>query len=284
MTDLGRAAPDADLVQAVTTGRRRRWVSIGGCIVLAHVALALVAPLLPLQDTSEQHAGAVLQGASSAHWLGTDNLGRDVFARTLWGGRPSIGLALASVVLAALLGFVIGTFAALAGGWVDSVVMRVNDVLLALPSLLVLLLVASFIGRDSAVLIATLAVMYAPPIARLVRTASLNVLTRDFVVAARLRGASRWELVWGEVLPNIRGVVLTEVAMQFTWILLAFSSLSFLGLGASPPTPEWGLMIAESRTYMSITPLPVVAPVVMLATLVLGVNSMVDRNGVDGGA
>jgi peptide/nickel transport system permease protein len=283
MTDLGRAAPDDDLLRAVSTGGRRRWVSLGAFIVLAHVLLALIAPLLPLQDISEQHADAVLQGASSSHWLGTDNLGRDVFARTLWGGRPSIGLALASVVLAALLGFVIGTFAALAGGWVDSAVMRINDVLLALPSLLVLLLVASFIGRDSSVLIATLAVMYAPPIARLVRTVSLNVLTRDFVVAARLRGASRWELVWGEVLPNIRGVVLTEVAMQFTWILLAFSSLSFLGLGASPPTPEWGLMIAESRTYMSITPLPVVAPVVMLATLVLGVNSMVDRNGVDGG-
>jgi peptide/nickel transport system permease protein len=145
--------------------------------------------------------------------------------------------------------------------------------------LLVLLLVASFIGRDASVLIATLALMYAPPIARLVRTAALNVLTRDFVVAARLRGASRWELVAGEVLPNIRGIVLTEVAMQFTWILLAFSSLSFLGLGASPPTPEWGLMIAESRNYMTITPWPVVAPIVMLASLVLAVNALVDRNG-----
>jgi peptide/nickel transport system permease protein len=284
MTDLGRVAADDDLLRVVAAGRGRRWASIGAFIVLAHVLLALVVPFLPLQDVTQQHSDAVLQGPSSAHWLGTDNLGRDVFARTLWGGRPSIGLALASVVLAALLGFVIGTFAALAGGWVDTVLMRINDVLLALPSLLVLLLVASFVGRDTAVLIATLAVMYAPPVARLVRTVSLNVLTRDFVVAARLRGASRWELVSSEVLPNIRGMVLTEVAMQFTWILLAFSSLSFLGLGASPPTPEWGLMIAESRSYMSITAWPVVAPVVMLATLVLGVNSLVDRNGVDGGA
>jgi peptide/nickel transport system permease protein len=284
MTDLGRVAADDDLLRVVAAGRGRRWASIGAFIVLAHVLLALVVPFLPLQDVTQQHSDAVLQGPSSAHWLGTDNLGRDVFARTLWGGRPSIGLALASVVLAALLGFVIGTFAALAGGWVDTVLMRINDVLLALPSLLVLLLVASFVGRDTAVLIATLAVMYAPPVARLVRTVSLNVLTRDFVVAARLRGASRWELVSSEVLPNIRGMVLTEVAMQFTWILLAFSSLSVLGLGASPPTPEWGLMIAESRSYMSITAWPVVAPVVMLATLVLGVNSLVDRNGVDGGA
>ena len=282
MTDLGRVTGDDEVLHTSTRRRRHRWASLGGAIVAAHVVLAFVAPYLPLQDVSEQHSDAVLQGASSAHWFGTDNLGRDVFARTLWGGRPSIGLAAASVVLAALLGFLIGTFAAIAGGGVDKVMMRVNDVLLAVPSLLVLLLVASFIGREPLVLIVTLAVMYAPPIARLVRTASLNVLTRDFVVAARLRGASRWELVVGEVLPNIRGVVLTEVAMQFTWILLAFSSLSFLGLGASPPTPEWGLMIAESRTYMSINAWPVAAPVVMLATLVLGVNSLVDRNGVDG--
>jgi peptide/nickel transport system permease protein len=278
MTDLGRSSFELEQVGPLRPARRR-FASVAAAVILGHVVLALVAPLLPLQSVTKQNSDAVLSGISSAHWLGTDNLGRDVFARTLWGGRPSIGLALASVVLAALLGFLIGMVSAVAGGWIDEVLMRLNDVLLALPSLLVLLLVASFIGRDASVLIATLALMYAPPIARLVRTAALNVLTRDFVVAARLRGASRWELVAGEVLPNIRGIVLTEVAMQFTWILLAFSSLSFLGLGASPPTPEWGLMIAESRNYMTITPWPVVAPIVMLASLVLAVNALVDRNG-----
>ncbi len=280
MTDLARASFEP--VKFAAPGRRRAWLSVGAVIVFGHVLLAIVAPWLPLQPVAKQNSGAILQGPSAAHWLGTDNLGRDVLARTLFGGRPSIGLAVASVVLAAVLGFAIGMVASLAGGWVDEVLMRVNDVLLALPSLLVLLLVASFIGRDSGVLIATLALMYAPPIARLVRTASLNVLTRDFIVAARLRGASRRELVISEVLPNIRGVVLTEVAMQFTWILLAFSSLSFLGLGANPPTPEWGLMIAEGRGYMTIAPLPVVAPIVMLASLVLAVNSTVDRSSSDG--
>ncbi|MEI8238909.1 MAG: ABC transporter permease [Actinomycetota bacterium] len=278
MTDLSRSTFEPEL----NSPGRRAWISVPAVMVAAHVVLAFVAPWLPLQPVAQQNGDAILQGPTAAHWLGTDGLGRDVLARTLWGGRPSIGLALASVVVAALLGFLIGTAAALAGGWVDELVMRINDVLLALPSLLVLLLVASFVGRDASVLIVTLALMYAPPIARLVRTASLNVLTRDFVVAARLRGASRWELVVGEVLPNIRGVVLTEVAMQFTWILLAFSSLSFLGLGANPPTPEWGLMIAESRTYMTIAPLPVVAPIVMLASLVLAVNAIVDRRGSDG--
>lgn len=261
-----------------------RWRSHSGAtaIVCGHVVLAIAAPLLPLQSVTSQYAGAVLHSSNGAHWLGTDNLGRDVLARMLWGGRPSIGIAVSAVALAATLGFLVGTFSALTGGWVDTVMMRVNDVLLAMPSLLVLMLIASFVGRDAPVLVATLAVMYAPPIARLVRTVSLNVLTRDFVVAARLRGASRWEIVVGEVLPNIRAVMLTEVAMQFTWILLAFSSLSFLGLGANPPTPEWGLMIAESRGYMTVNPLPVLAPIVMLASLVLAVNSVVDRKGVAG--
>ena len=247
-------------------------------MVAGHILLALFVPLLPLQSPTAQDAAAVLQGASGAHWLGTDDLGRDVLSRTLWGGRPSIGIAFGAVLLAGLLGVLIGAAAALAGGWLDDVLMRVNDVLLALPSLLVLMLVASFIGRQPVVLTLTLAVMYAPPIARLVRGATLGVLGRDFVVAARLRGAGSGEIVVREVLPNIRGVVITEVAMQFSWILLAFSSLSFLGLGTTPPTPEWGLMVAVARTYININALPLLAPMVMLASLVLAVNSLIDRS------
>lgn len=257
------------------TWLRRIGVWVVGC----HVLLAFAVPLLGLQSTSAQEAGAVLEGVSSRHWLGTDHLGRDLLARTLWGGRPSIGVALAAVMGAAVLGVLIGMVAALAGGWVDDVLTRANDVLLALPSLLVLMLVASFVGRETSVLVLTLAVMYAPPIARVVRSASMLVLARDFVLAARLRGAGPAELVAGEVLPNIRRVLLTEVGMQFSWILLAFSSLSFLGLGSAPPTAEWGLMIAEGREFMTINPLPVVAPVVMLASLVLAVSSLVDRSG-----
>lgn len=268
------AVPDV----AAPVGRQRRWASVGAAVVVGHLLLAVVVPLLPLQSVTAQDATAILQGASSRHWLGTDDLGRDVLARTLWGGRPSIAIAAAAAVLAALLGGVIGAVAALARGWVDDVLMRVNDVLLALPSLLVLMLVASFIGRQPAVLVAALALMYAPPVARLVRGAALGVLERDFVVAARLGGASSSEIVIGEVLPNIRRVVATEVAMQFSWILLAFSALSFLGLGATPPTPEWGLMVSSARNYITINALPLIAPAAMLASLVLAVNALVDRD------
>jgi peptide/nickel transport system permease protein len=252
-------------------------MSAGAVIVGGHLLLALAASVLPLQSVVAQDSNAILQGASGAHWLGTDSLGRDVLSRTLHGGQPSIAVALVAVLLAAALGFGLGTFAALVGGWLDDAIMRVVDVLLAMPSLLVLMLVASFIGREPVVLVATLALMYAPPIARVVRGASGNVLTRDFILAARLRGASRRAIVVGEVLPNIAEVFITEVAMQFTWILLAFSSLSFLGLGTSPPTAEWGLMISDARGFITVSPLPLLAPVAMLASLVLGVNALVDR-------
>ena len=134
MTDLGRSSFELEQVGPLRPARRR-FASVAAAVILGHVVLALVAPLLPLQSVTKQNSDAVLSGISSAHWLGTDNLGRDVFARTLWGGRPSIGLALASVVLAALLGFLIGMVSAVAGGWIDEVLMRLNDVLLALPSL-----------------------------------------------------------------------------------------------------------------------------------------------------
>lgn len=119
--------------------------------------------------------------------------------------------------------------------------------------------------------------MYAAPIARVARSSTQALLARDFVRVARLQGGTRTSILIGEVLPNVWGVVFTEVTMQFTWILLAFSSLSFLGLGASPPTPEWGLMIAESRSYMTLNPLLVIAPILMLATLVLAIQALVDR-------
>jgi peptide/nickel transport system permease protein len=281
MTNLSRSLENDLLVSrplAKSARRNRRaWGTVSAAIVFAHLILALVAPLLPLQSITAQDAGSMLSGASRAHWLGTDSLGRDVFSRALYGGRPSIAIAVGAALIAALVGVVLGAWAAIAGGWVDEIVMRFVDVLLALPSLLVLLLVASFIGRDPTVLMATLAVMYCPPIARVVRGAVLGVLSRDFVTAARLRGTSRAGIILREVLPNVRGVVITEIAMQFTWILLAFSSLSFLGLGSNPPTPEWGWMIAEARTYLTINPLPLVVPMVMLASLVLAVNAAIDK-------
>ena len=215
-----------------------------------HALVALLAPYLPLLPTDTQNSAALLQQPSAAYWLGTDALGS---------------------------GIAIGSLAALAGGWIDEALSRVIDFMLALPTLILLLLISSFFGQDPVILSLVLGFMYAAPIARVARSSTQALLARDFVRVARLQGGTRTSILIGEVLPNVWGVVFTEVTMQFTWILLAFSSLSFLGLGASPPTPEWGLMIAESRSYMTLNPLLVIAPILMLATLVLAIQALVDR-------
>lgn len=242
-----------------------------------HALVAVLAPYLRLSATDSQNSAALLQGPSLNHWLGTDSLGRDVFSRLLHGGRPSLVIAFAATAISCLIGIVIGSLAALAGGWIDDALSRVIDFMLALPTLILLLLISSFFGQDPFILSVALGLMYAAPIARVARSATQTLLARDFVRVARLQGGSRLSILLGEVLPNVWRVMFTEVAMQFTWILLAFSSLSFLGLGASPPTPEWGLMIAESRSYMTLNPLLVIAPIVMLASLVLAIQALVDH-------
>jgi peptide/nickel transport system permease protein len=154
---------------------------------------------------------------------------------------------------------------------------RLLDFLLALPTLILLLLISSFFGQDPFVLSLALGLMYLAPIARVTRSTTQTLLARDFVRVARMQGAGNLAILRGEVLPNVGWVVFTEVTMQFTWILLAFSSLSFLGLGASPPTPEWGLMIAESRSYMTLNPILVISPILMLASLVLAIQALADH-------
>jgi len=247
------------------------------CVLGFHAIIALIAPLLPLAPTDEQGPGAMLQGFSATHWLGTDALGRDILSRVLHGGRPSLVIAVFATLLSAIIGVALGSLAAIAGGWIDEALARFIDFLLAVPTLILLLLIASFFGHDPFILTVTLGLMYAAPIARVARGSTQVLLARDFVRVARLQGGRGVNLLFGEVLLNVWRVVLTEIAMQFTWILLAFSSLSFLGLGASPPTPEWGLMIAEARSYMTINPLSVIAPIVMLGSLVLAVQALVDR-------
>jgi len=245
--------------------------------IVFHVFVALLAPLLPLASTDAQDSGSLLQGPSLEHWLGTDSLGRDVFSRLLHGGRPSLLIAVIATLISALTGIVIGSLSALAGGWLDDALSRLIDFMLALPTLILLLLISSFFGQDPVILSLALGLMYLAPIARVARSTTQTLLARDFVRVARLQGAGNLAILGGEVLPNVWRVVFTGVTMQFTWILLAFSSLSFLGLGASPPTPEWGLMIAESRSYMTLNPILVIAPILMLASLVLAIQALVDH-------
>ena len=250
--------------------------AIGLTLLHVHLFFAIFAGVLAPFDVAVQDAKAILAAPSPEHWLGTDNLGRDVLSRALYGGRPALVTTFFGTLLALLLGGFFGVLLGFVGGTIDDIVMRVVDAFLAIPWLLLLLLVIAIFGASTFVMILTLGFLYAVAIIRIVRGATLDVVAQDYVTAARTRGESALTIVRYELLPNVLDVVLVEGAMRWSWMLLTFSALSFLGFGVAPPTPDWGLMIASSRNYMSVALAPVIAPMILLSTLIIGLNLSAD--------
>ena len=249
---------------------------IGLALVAFHVVLALAAPAIAPYDFRELDAQSILSAPSAEHWLGTDNLGRDVLTRTMLGGRQALLVTSISTVLAVTWGGLLGILVGLVGGWLDEVLMRVVDAILCLPWIMVLLLIVVMLGFSPPVLILTLGFFYGIPVIRMARAATHDVVALDFVTAARARGERRATIVRRELVPNVLDVLLVEGAMRWSWMLLAFSSLSFLGFGVAPPTPDWGLMISKARSFMSFAPWAVLAPVIALSSLIIGINLSAD--------
>ncbi|NUP63238.1 MAG: ABC transporter permease [Nonomuraea sp.] len=258
------------------TLRSSRTAVAGLAIVAVHVVIALLAPLLTSYDPVASDASHALLGPSGSHWAGTDQYGRDVLARVLYGGRYALGVSVTATVLTVALGTVVGCAAALRGGWFDDVLGRVLDAVLSVPAVLALLVVVTALGTGWAVIVLAVAVVFVPQVVRVVRGAALAVVPADYVTAARARGEGTWPILRREVLPNIVDVVCVEFAMRASWVVLLISSLSFLGFGANPPTPDWGLMVAENRTAVTVVPMASIAPIVALATLVIGLNLAAD--------
>ncbi|MEU2617698.1 ABC transporter permease [Streptomyces sp. NPDC007157] len=269
------AAPHA-AARAWRSLRSSRTALVGLAVVAVHILVALLAPLLTSYDPIANDASHALLGPSWAHWAGTDQYGRDVFARVLFGGRYALGVSVAATLITVALGTVIGCAAALRGGWFDDLLGRVLDAILSVPSILALLVVVTALGTGPAVIVLAVAVVYVPQVVRVVRGAALAVVPMDYVTAARARGESTWAILRREVLPNITDVVCVEFAMRASWVVLLISSLSFLGFGADPPTPDWGLMVAENRTAITVVPMASLAPIIALATLVVGLNLAAD--------
>ena len=249
---------------------------VGLILVAFHIVLAIVSPAIAPYDFKEISAQRILDEPSSEHWFGTDNLGRDVFTRTLLGGRQALLVTSISTVLAIVWGGLLGVLLGIVGGRLDELLMRLVDAFLSLPWILVLLLIVVMVGFSPGVLILTLGFFYGIPVIRMARAATHDVVALDFVTAARARGESRSTIVVRELLPNVLDVLLVEGAMRWSWMLLAFSSLSFLGFGVTPPTPDWGLMISDARSIMSYAPWTALAPVVALSSLIIGINLSAD--------
>ena len=249
---------------------------IGLTILIFHVLLAITSPLYVPYDYKAIDPSLMLNPPSSEFWFGTDSLGRDVFTRTILGGRTALTVTFFGSLIALLWGGSLGIFCGLVGGKIDDVVMRIIDAFLSIPWILAMLLIVSLLGTTTLVLIPALGFFYGKGIVRVARAATHDVIAKDFIVSARARGHSNMSIIWNEILPNVRDAIMVEGAMRWSWMLLAFSSLSFLGFGVSPPTPDWGLMISEGRGLMSFAYWSVIAPIVALSSLIIGINLSAD--------
>ena len=249
---------------------------IGLIILSFHVLLAITSPLYVPYDYKAIDPTLMLNPPSSEFWFGTDSLGRDVFTRTILGGRTALTVTFFGSLIALLWGGSLGIFCGLVGGKIDDIVMRIIDAFLSIPWILAMLLIVSLLGTTTLVLIPALGFFYGKGIVRVARAATHDVIAQDFIVSARARGHSNLSIIWNEILPNVRDAIMVEGAMRWSWMLLGFSSLSFLGFGVSPPTPDWGLMISNARGLMSFAYWAVLAPIFGLSSLIIGINLTAD--------
>jgi peptide/nickel transport system permease protein len=238
--------------------------------------LALIGPVIAPYSANEQVPSEARQPPSAAHLFGTDNLGRDVFSRVLLGAREILFLAGLGTLSAVLAGTVIGLISAYQGGWLDEVVMRFFDGLLALPALLFALLLLGILGPSVWSVLVVIFIVYTPIVARVVRSVVLSVKYKAYIESARLRGESlRWILL-KEIQPSVQPVLAVEAALRFSYAIFLVASLGFLGVGVQPPSPNWGLMVQEARETFSQVPWALYFPAAAISILVIGVNLMAD--------
>ncbi|MBI1966467.1 MAG: ABC transporter permease [Gemmatimonadetes bacterium] len=255
---------------------RDRWALVGLAAVAAVVLLAALAPWLAPADPSRGDLAASLRAPSAANLLGTDAQGRDVLSRVLYGARVSLAVGLVSQGIALLLGITLGLAAGYYGRWVDAAVMRLADVTLAFPSLLLLIAIAAAVQPSLPVVFVVIGVVGWAGMARLVRGQVLQVRALEYVQAARALGASDGRIVARHVLPNVVAPVLVAATLGIGGAIMAEAALSFVGLGAQPPTPSWGAMVAEGRDLLRVAPWVSLVPGLAIGAAVLGVNLLGD--------
>lgn len=256
--------------------RRSRPATIGFAIVAIHLVLAVGAPLVAPYSPTDIDPMATFDGPSWRHPMGTDRFGRDGLSRVIHGGRYALAMSLIATAIALAAGATIGLILGYVGGLVDEGLMRLFDAQLSLPSILLLLVILTTFGSGLDVIIPATALLYMPGVVRVARAAALDVAPREFVLAARSRGETTASIVRRELFPNVLDVLLVEFAMRASWVVLLISSLSFLGFGINPPTPDWGLMVNENRPMMGIAPWGTIFPMIAIGSLVVGLNLLSD--------
>lgn len=263
---------------------------IGLAIVLFWVSVAVFAPFLTPYTPLEQDWKAPNQGPSSTHILGTDELGRDLWSRLIYGARVVLvimpiseslwvpgGTALWGVFTALLIGMTLGLVSGYYGGWLDEIVMRLLDAIMAVPVILLYLIIMAALGASAINVVIAITIVGTPGIARLVRSLTLDIRTREYIKAAETRGESPWYTMFVEILPNARGPIIVDAMLRVGYAIFAMGTLGFLGLGLPPPSPDWGSMVAKGREFiLAGSPWAALWPSVAIASLVVGLNLLAD--------
>jgi len=257
--------------------RRRSGLLIAAvAAVLALIAVAALAPVIAPYDPLAQSILARLKGPSSLHWLGTDQFGRDLLSRIIYGLRASLGTSAAAVITALLAGGTLGLLAAFYRGWTDRIVMRAMDILFAFPVMLLAIGVIAMLGPGSGPTAIAIAVVYTPIFARLLRAPALVVAESDYVMNARAIGATDLRIILRHILPNLASVILVQTSLLLSAAILVEASLSFLGLGAQPPTPSLGGMLSEGRNFLMLSPWSAVFSGAAILVLAFALNLLGD--------
>jgi peptide/nickel transport system permease protein len=263
---------------------------VGLIIVLFWVLAAIFAPLLTPYAPTDQDYTAQNQPPSAQHPLGTDSLGRDIWSRLLYGARVVLvmlpitetfwipgGVAIWGVLLGLLLGATLGLLGGYLLGWIDEVVMRILDAMMAFPVILLYMIIIAAVGASAVNVVLAIAIVGTPGIARLVRSLALDIRTRDYIRAAELRGEKSFYVMFVEILPNARGPIIVDAMLRVGYAIFAMGTLGFLGLGLPPPSPDWGSMVAKGRTYILAGHVwTALWPAVAIASLVIGLNLLAD--------
>ncbi len=249
---------------------------LGLVIILSLVAMAVLAPILATQDPVIQDLGNALQPPSNQHYFGTDEFGRDIFSRVVYGSRITLLIVFLVTIIVAPLGLIIGTAAGYLGGWVDVCLMRITDIFLSFPGLVLALAFVAALGAGLENAIIAIALTAWPPIARLARAETLTFRNSDFIAAVRLQGASALRIIVAHVMPICLPSVIVRITLNMAAIILTAAGLGFLGLGAQPPTPEWGAMTSTGRNFMLDSWWLVTMPGLAILIVSLGFNLLGD--------
>lgn len=253
---------------------------IGAGLVLFWVLVAVLAPLIAPFEPNATYYPYARPGAGHASggtfWLGADRIGRDILSRIIWGARTVLIFAPLATFSAYVLGILMGLAAGYKRGWVDEVLSRVGDVLLSFPVLVLYIIVIATVGASGVNIVIAITVAGAPGVMRIVRGLTLEISSRDFVAAARIRGESAWYIMAVEILPNARGPLIVDACLRLGYVTITIGVLGFLGLGLPPPDPDWGSMINDARGVAMAFPHMTVFPCIAISSLVLGFNLLAD--------